>query len=108
MSQTQTCKHCGAPIIFLLTIKNTYMPCDSIPVYFSEDPSAKAIILTVDGRTTRGIKSDTYDPQRHQLGYIPHWANCKRNQKSMHHLNEHFPEYSNTEEESSEKVPNHI
>lgn len=71
-----TCKQCGRQIFFVRTPKWKWMPCEVRPKYFKPDDNGELFVMN-DGRTRRGIPSDTYDPNIHMMGYVPHFYACR-------------------------------
>lgn len=71
-------KACGAKIIFIKTAAGKSMPCDADPKLYKADKRGKAIFITQNGETIRGI--EVFQPEDVSkatgVGYIPHWATC--------------------------------
>lgn len=74
------CKSCGAPIIFISTLKNKKMPCDAEAVHFVADITSRDSYITTSGIPVRG-KIVTPDTPHAIDGYVPHWATCNNPDK---------------------------
>ena len=71
-----TCKRCGAPIVWIRTTEDKWMPCDEglVEYHVGETPDFEDRVVTDDGRVLRC----TFDFQCRPdgLARIPHWATC--------------------------------
>ena len=69
------CKSCGAPIVFITTLKNKQMPCNAETIHFLADITCRDSYITMSGLTVRG-KIVPPDTPNAVVGYVPHWATC--------------------------------
>lgn len=70
------CKTCGDEIKFIKTKTGAYMPVNATPVGYTVDINGKNTIITQDGSVLARMTLTEENPLG--IGYIPHWATCKR------------------------------
>lgn len=76
------CKLCGAEIQFIRTPAGKYLPCDPRAVTYYKGQYNKNRIVTPAGKVIACELSGDVS-QVAGIGFIPHWASCKGNIKSV-------------------------
>lgn len=70
-----TCRKCNAPIIWLKTPNENWMPADEGLVPYRQNPSGKDYVVTDRGEVIRcDIITDGTLPTG--MARVPHWATC--------------------------------
>ena len=70
------CKACGAEIGFIRMKTGKVMPVDIRNTYY-EDPGGQAVIVTEDGRVSKGRDAVIFAPGKTK-GYVSHFATCPK------------------------------
>ena len=72
----ESCRSCGAAIVWIKTPGGKSMPCNAAPVYYIAKPkSGKQRIVTPNGEVI--ACEYTEDPHKATgTEYIPHWSTC--------------------------------
>ena len=72
----ESCRSCGAAIVWIKTPGGKSMPCNAAPVYYIAKPkSGKQRIVTPNGEVI--ACEYTEDPSKATgTGFVPHWATC--------------------------------
>lgn len=68
----EKCKSCGAPIIWIKTLKGKNMPCNAEKVRFNYRLGAKDRVVTMNGE----VLSAEIREDGEEQGYISHFATC--------------------------------
>lgn len=76
------CKLCGAKIQFIRTPAGKYLPCNPRAVTYYKGRYNKNRIVTPAGKVIACELSGDVS-QVAGIGFIPHWASCKGNSKSV-------------------------
>ena len=71
-----TCRACGAPIIFVPTVNGKKMPCQPYPVYYEPDESGVKIQLDHGGIVRGAVLPEEPQSGPVRQGFIPHWDDC--------------------------------
>lgn len=66
------CKACGAPIIWIKTLRGKSMPCNAQPVTYKAQNKSTDKIVTQNGEVISCIIGPTDINQATGIGYIPH------------------------------------
>lgn len=74
-----TCKSCGAPIVWIRTPAGKSMPCDAALVRYRYDPAGKCSVVTDIGTVVRCNLDFEGIPTG--MARVPHWATCPQAEK---------------------------
>lgn len=79
MSPHDTCRGCGAPIIWIRTRDGKHMPCNPEEIEIDISGAKTTTIITDDGRLEFGSPVDPEDlfpPANTVKGWVSHFATC--------------------------------
>lgn len=70
-----TCRKCGAPLVWIKTPADKWMPCDEGLVPYRQNPDGKDMLVRDRGDVIRcDIVTDGSKPDG--MARIPHWKTC--------------------------------
>lgn len=75
--KTGKCKACGAPVRWVQTKNQKWMPCHPAPVYYWPDPEGPDKVLTGAGEVVACRLDGKLDKDT-PAGYKPHWGECPK------------------------------
>lgn len=79
MSPHDTCRGCGAPILWIRTQDGKHMPCNLEEIEIDIGGAKTTTIITDDGRLEFGSpvnKDDPFPPDKTAKGRVSHFATC--------------------------------
>lgn len=79
MSNTSTCRSCGASIVWIKTAAGKCMPCDAALITFTRGGGPETFV-TPEGKVERGKR----DRNGTLTGYISHFATCPNADRHRH------------------------
>lgn len=75
MARLYTCRSCGAPIIFIVSLHGRSIPCDAQQVVYWQKAGGSKKIVTPNGEVVSCELEG--DPQEATgIGYVSHFATC--------------------------------
>lgn len=77
-AKMNTCRACGALIVFVPTPKGKMMPCNAKLINYWPTPGGKEKVVTPEGEVVSAEFSGAGDPK---VGYITHFATCPKAKK---------------------------
>lgn len=69
-----TCKRCGAPLVWKVTPKRKFIPCDEGLIEYQADETSNDILINDKGEVIHCKLKFTGRPDG--LARKPHWATC--------------------------------
>lgn len=70
-----TCRGCGAPIVWVPTLRGKSMPCDAEQVLYRARKGANGKIVTPNGEVL-SADIDVAPEEATGIGYVSHFATC--------------------------------
>jgi len=84
MSPYDTCRGCGAPIVWIETNSGKHMPCNPEEIEIDIAGAKTTAIITDDGRLEWGSpvnRNDLFPPAKTVKGRVSHFATCSTAKK---------------------------